>query len=82
MRLTLANIAALSPIAQAKTWAQVEDELMLDIDLGIGNGVTETDPVRVEAAQRLERAGIVTIAQLTGGVRVARRFPIPIGKAA
>lgn len=76
MRLTLATIAALSPIAQAKTWAQVEDELMLDIDLGIGRGVTETDPVRVEAAQRLERTGLVTITTSPAGSLVDRRFPI------
>ena len=77
----LSVIRAMSPIAQAKFWAQVEDELLLDIDLGIGHGVTESDPVRVEAAHRLERAGIVMIKPVQPGIEpawisVARVFPL------
>ncbi|PHY20790.1 hypothetical protein [Caulobacter sp. BP25] len=76
MRLSLSTILAMSPIAQAKFWAQVEDELLLDIDLGIGSGVTESDPVRVEAARRLERAGVViTKVAQPGRVSVHRVFP-------
>lgn len=75
---TLTAIRAMSPIAQAKFWVSVEDELLLDIDLGIGHGVTETDPVRIEAARRLEDAGIVVMRPGVSptSVIVDRVFPV------
>lgn len=80
MRPALTTIRAMSPIAQARFWAAIEDELLLDIDLGIGDGVTETDPVRIEAARRLERAGVVVTRPEPGlspsWVKVARVFPL------
>ncbi|HJV42380.1 hypothetical protein [Caulobacter sp.] len=85
MRPRLTVILAMSPIAQAKFWAEVEDELLLDIDLGIGCGVTESDPVRIEAACRLERAGIVVVKPVGPGgaptrVTVNRVFPLSPAK--
>jgi hypothetical protein len=81
MSSSLSVIRAMSPVTQAKFWAGVEDELLLDIDLGVGHGVTESDPVRVEAACRLERAGIVVVKPSQPGlapasVSVARVFPL------
>lgn len=82
----LSVIRAMSPIAQAQFWAKVEDELLLDIDLGIGHGVTESNPVRIEAACRLERAGLVIVKPGTPGleprwVTVARTMPISTSRA-
>lgn len=80
MALSLYGIKTLPVRAQAEIWAAIEDELLLDLDLGIGFDITETDRVRIEGAMRLERAGIVAVTalgpSLSAGVKVSRVAPI------
>lgn len=83
-RLTVDRIKAMSPVAQAETWARLEDELLIDLDMGIGNGLSETDELRIAAAARLARAGVVfavlrVVLSRNGShaqVTVTRVFPI------
>lgn len=77
MALTLPEILALSPRAEADAWAVIEDDLLLDLDLGIGFDITVTDPVHVWAAGRLESRGVVVVSRppsmaVRPSVRVAR----------
>lgn len=78
MRLTLANIEAMSPVAQARTWARLEDELMLDLDC-LDGLLRESDALRIATVARLARADVVNaVLTVTNGavcVRVTRTFP-------
>ncbi|PZR36461.1 hypothetical protein [Caulobacter segnis] len=76
MQLSEALIRCMSPIAQAKAWAHLEDELLLDLDMI--DGVTlETEPLRIATANRLAERGVVhAVAGSTGCVRVTRVFPL------
>lgn len=84
MASTLPEILAMPPAAQANIWAKVEDDLLLDLDLDIGRDIRVSDPVRVWAAGRLEKAGVVVMTPCGGsaGFSVARAHPIPFARKA
>lgn len=81
---TLSEILAMPAADQGKVWAQVEDDLLLDLDLDIGRDVRVSDPVRVWAAGRLEKAGVVVVTPCVGahGFRIGRAHPIPFARKA
>lgn len=74
--LTVRSIARMSPIAQAKTWAALEDDLLLDLDT-LDGVLRETAPLRIATANRLAERGVVhAVPSPTGSVRVSRVFPL------
>lgn len=81
-RATLALIAVMPPILAAKTWAQLEDEMLLDLDvMDCSPALSERDPLRVATAGRLAEAGICNVRKTIGAdgvevARVTRVFPI------
>lgn len=78
-RLTVERIEAMSPVAQARTWAHLEDEFLLDLDT-VDGLLRESDALRIATAVRLTRAGVVRAVMTTANgsisVRVTRTFPI------
>ena len=78
-KITIGLIRRMSPIAQAKVWAALEDALLLDLDT-LDGVLRETDPLRIATAERLAQAGIVQAVRSqetsTLCVRVSRVFPL------
>lgn len=81
-RAMLAFIKVMPPILAAKTWAELEDAMLLDIDVqDLGGVLNECDPLRIATADRLAEAGLCFVDKNTGAdgvvtARVTRVFPI------
>lgn len=82
-RLSLDLIQRMSPLAQAKTWARLEDELLLNLDT-LDGVLRESEPLRVATAARLAARGILhaILTTTASGVSVRCSRVFPLRKAA